>query len=123
MANLRSDAALKHGARSEEGIRELTRTLEAELGRVYPGESDVWLKLQARRLAKITKLGAYLESRPSEVLNQRTGKLNPAAAEEEALTRALLADFERAQQRKREPGAGLAALRQIGAEMGDSGGS
>jgi hypothetical protein len=121
LANLRGDAATKHGARSEAVISESSSVYFTELQRSYPVESEHWLRLQSRRLAKIARLGAYLEGRPSEVLNQRTGKLNPAMAEEEALTRALLADFERADQRKRDahakPAAGLELLRQRGAQI------
>lgn len=79
----------------------------------------------ARRLAKLGRLSAYLEGLPSEVVNRRSGRLNPAAEAEEALTRAVLADFERAEQRKRDaggkPAAGLAQLREIGAAMGSGG--
>jgi hypothetical protein len=104
LANLRSDGALKYGTRSEAAIQELSSAHLAELQRTYPGESDFWHKAQARRAAKIVRLGAYLEGRPSEVLNQRTGKINPAVELEESLTRAFLADLERAEARRRDNG-------------------
>lgn len=121
LANLKSSSALKHGARSEALIRESSTAILAELEKTYPNESSTWLALQSRRLAKIGRLAAYLEGRPSEVLNQKTGKLNPAQEQEESLTRAVLADFERADQRKRDadgkPAAGLDALRARGAQI------
>jgi hypothetical protein len=121
LRNLKPSSALKHGARSEALIQESARAILAELEKTYPSESPTWLALQSRRLAKIGRLTAYLESRPSEVLNQKTGRLNPAGEQEEALTRAVLADFERAGQRKREaggkPAAGLEALRAKGAQI------
>ena len=122
-ANLRSDAARKHGARSEPVVRDLASVLLVELQRTYPGESEVWLALQSRRLAKVRLLGEYLEGRPSMILNQRHGRVNPAAEQEESLSRALLADLEKADARKRGAGAngggaaGLEALRQRGAAM------
>ncbi len=121
LANLKPENSTKHGARSESLIRVESSEYVAELQRSYPAESEVWVRLQARRMAKVARLSAYLEGRPSEVLNQRQGKLNPAMAEEESLTRALLADLERAEQRKKggggTPGAGLEALRAKGAQI------
>lgn len=121
LANLRPENSTKHGARSEALIRADSSEYVAELQRSYPAESEVWVRLQARRMAKIARLSAYLEGRPSEVLNQRHGKLNPAMGEEESLTRALLADLEKAEARKRDaggkPAAGLAALRAKGAQI------
>lgn len=121
LANLKASNSTKHGARSEALIQESSTAIYAELERTYPSESPTWLRLQSRRLAKLQRLAAYLESRPSEVLNQKTGKLNPAQEQEEALTRAVLADFERADQRKKDaggkPAAGLEALRAKGAQI------
>ena len=121
LANLKPSNSTKHGARSEVLIRESSREILAELEKLYPSESAHWLSLQSRRLAKIGRLAAYLEGRPSEVLNQKTGKLNPAQEQEEVLTRAVLADFERADVRKRDAGGkpadGLAALRAKGAQI------
>lgn len=118
---VRADAALKHGARSEAIVLADSSMYVAELQRTYPGESEVWVRLQARRMAKIARLSAYLEGRPSEVLNQRHGKLNPAMAEEERLTQALLADLGRADQRRAAAGAngvgGLERLRRQGAAI------
>jgi hypothetical protein len=115
--------ALKHGTRSEPVVQDLSSEFLPELQREFPGESDYWRRVQARRMAKIQLLGEYLGRRPSLVLNLRTGKLNPAAAEEESLSRALLADLERAQQRRREahgkPAHGLEQLRQRGAQIID----
>jgi hypothetical protein len=121
--NLRPDAAVKHGARSEAIVQELSSGYQRELRERFPAESDYWVTLQARRMAKIKLIGEYLEKRPSIVLNLRTGKLNPAAAEEESLSKALLADLERADARRRDaggsPAAGLEALRQRGAQIID----
>jgi hypothetical protein len=121
LANLKAENSTKHGARSEVLIRAESSEYVAELRRSYPAEGEVWVRLQARRMAKLARLAVYLEGRPSEVLNLRQGKLNPAMAEEESLTRALLADLERAEQRKKDaggkPAAGLEALRAKGAQI------
>ncbi len=121
LANLKPSSALKHGARSEALIQAHSRAILAELEKSYPNESPMWLRLQSRRLAKIARLVAYLEGRPTEVLNQKSGKLNPAMEHEESLTKALLADFERAEQRRKDagarPAAGLDALRAKGAQI------
>jgi len=122
--NLRPDAALKHGTRSDAIVGELTSGYERELEETFPGEPAVWRRIQATRMAKIALLSDYLARRPSLVLNLRTGKLNPAAAEQESLSRALLADLEKAEGRKggraaRNGAAGLAALRERGAAITD----
>jgi hypothetical protein len=126
LANLlpAGEAHLQHGARSEPIVRELSIGFLAELEREFPDETDYWRKLQARRLAKIEARTRYLEGRPSEVMNQKIGRVNPATVEEENLTKAALADFDRAEQRKRDREAGgrggLAALRQHGEQIGDA---
>lgn len=127
IANLHPGAALKHGGRSEAVVQELSSAYLAELQREYPGEPEHWQRLQSRRMAKIEARARYLEGRPSEVLNLRTGKTNPAADQEESLTKALLADLDRAEQRKRgagtNGGGALEQLRQRGAQIiSDQGG-
>jgi hypothetical protein len=115
-ANLRRGNST-HRANSEIAIRPLSTVYLAELQKDYPSESERVLKLQARRLAKITLRAEYLDGRPSEILNKRTGKINPAAMDEEALTKAFLAEHDRMEQRKREaPGGQGQTLADIEAE-------
>src|ERR1700730_13958476 len=49
----------------------------------------------------------------AEVMNQKIGRVNPAVLEEESLTKAFLADCERAEQRKKDAAARGGALQQL----------
>jgi hypothetical protein len=86
-ANLR---AVTHGAGSEVILRPLCEAYLAELAEEFPEASERVLKLQARRLAKLDRLGTYLEKH-GEIRHQRRGEVFPASSLEETITAAFLA--------------------------------
>jgi hypothetical protein len=102
LANLKSTNAVKHGANSEALVRPMAERYSVELREQFPDEGDWWIKLMGRRLAKIERRAVYCEGRRE--VHQRRGTVIPAAKDEEDLTRAFLADLDRAEQRKREAG-------------------
>lgn len=120
MANLRPDAALKHGGRADALTRGRADELFAELSGEFPNASERVLRLQARRLSKLEGLGRFLEER-GELRNRRLGEAFPAAAMEEQVTAAFLATQAKLEAQQREaadkPAAGLEALRAHGARI------
>ena len=121
LANLKR-GNVTHGANSEALVRPLADAYSAELQAQYPSEPEWWHKLNGRRLAKIERRAVYCEGRRE--IHQRRGTIIPAAMDEEALTKAFLADIDRAEQRKRENGNGKSpqTLAEIEAELaGDNG--
>jgi hypothetical protein len=93
--------AMQHGAASEALIRPLAETYLAELQREFPAASERVLKLQARRLAKLDRLGSYLEAH-GEIRHQRRGEVFPASQLEESITAAFLATQARLEAQQRE---------------------
>jgi hypothetical protein len=121
LANLRGSAAVTHGGNSEELIRPLAERYSAELQTQYPHEPEWWHKLNGRRLAKIERRAVYCEGRRE--IHQRRGTVIAAAVDEEALTKAFLADVDRAEQRNRDRGSkGGSSLAAIEAEFAEDGG-
>jgi hypothetical protein len=88
IANLKR-GQLAHGANSEALIRPLAEEYLAELAGEFPNASERVLRLQARRLAKLDRLGSYLEGK-GEIRHHRRGEVFPASALEESITSAFL---------------------------------
>lgn len=105
LANLRPDAALKHGARSEVAIRGRADELFAELSGLFPSASETTLRLQARRLSKLESISRFLEER-GEIRNRRLGEPFPVSAMEESLTAAFLSTQGKLEAAEREAGRG-----------------
>jgi hypothetical protein len=101
LANLKASAPTTHGAHSEALIRPLAEAYLAELAEEFPAASERVLKVQARRLAKLDRLGVYLDAK-GEIRHQRRGEVYPASALEEKVSAAFLAEHVRLEQLQRE---------------------
>jgi hypothetical protein len=124
-ANLTRDAALKHGGRAETLLQPRADELLTELQQEFPAASERTLRLQARRLAKLERLGAFLEAK-GELRNKRSGEIFPASQMEESLTAAFLATQAKLEAQAASArgvngngAGGLEALRQRGAAIAD----
>lgn len=93
VANLRRGNPT-HGASSEAIIRPLAEAYLAELVKEFPKASERVLKVQARRLAKLERLGVYLDGK-GEIRHKRRGEVFPASAHEERISAAYLAEHAR----------------------------
>ena len=112
LANLRPENSTKHSGRSEVLIQPLAERYFAELLGEFPSASERVLRLQARRLAKLERIGAFLEQK-GEISHQRRGEVFPAALIEESTTSAFLATQAKLEAQAREArksGAAPAAL-------------
>lgn len=109
---------LTHGASTEALIRPLAEAYLAELVGEFPSASERVLRVQARRLAKLDRLGVYLDGR-GEIRHRRRGEVFPASALEEQVSAAYLAEHRRLEAVERDAGAGRPGdpLARIAAEL------
>jgi hypothetical protein len=103
LANLKqnSERSATHGAYSEELTRATAEQYLAELTEEFPTASERILRVQARRLAKMDRLGTYLEGR-GEIRHARRGEVYPASALEEKISAAYLTEHARLEAQQRE---------------------
>ena len=78
LANLRSSAAVTHGAHSGELIRQATAEHVANLSRTLPSATGEEIAVQASRMAMIERLVAYVEAR-GLIADARKGTVHHAA--------------------------------------------
>jgi hypothetical protein len=90
LANLRQNAATKHGAFSEVAIRPARERYAVELAEAFPSASAAEVAIQAQRLAQLEQLGAYLDER-GVIRHKRRGDVFPAAT----LANQIASSFER----------------------------
>lgn len=103
LANLKR-GQLTHGASTEALIRPLAEGYLDELAGEFPSASERVLRVQARRLAKLDRLGVYLDGK-GEIRHKRRGEVFPASALEEQISAAYLAEHRRLEAREHEAGA------------------
>jgi hypothetical protein len=124
LRNLRSTAATKHGAQSEQVTREGRERILAELRQTFPHASERLLVIQAQRLSQLEQLTAYLD-RKGPILHERYGRVREAAQMCERIAASAekthLALEAQAREANGKPG-GLEALRAIGQQIGVDGG-
>lgn len=99
-----------HGAHSESLIRASAEAYLAELVEEFPAASERILRVQARRLAKMDRLGSYLEAH-GEIRHQRRGEVYPASALEEKISAAYLAEHARLEAQQHAATDPVAAVR------------
>jgi hypothetical protein len=117
LANLKDTAAVTHGGNSEALIRPLAEMYLAELAEEFPSASERVLKVQARRLAKLERLGVYLDAK-GEIRHHRRGEVYPASALEEKISAAYLAEHVRLELQQRAAATnGVEPLAQVVAEI------
>lgn len=117
LANLRSSAAVTHGAHSGALIREAAGEHLANLKQQLPNASEEELWVQASRMAQIQRLSAFVEAK-GLIRDQRKGTVFAAAN----LLATLSTQFERQHQllldRERSAGANRStSLEAIAAEL------
>ena len=78
LRNLRSDAATKHGAQSEEATREGRERFLAELQETFPHAAEQLLAIQAQRLSQLEQLTRFLDAK-GPILHWRYGRVREAA--------------------------------------------
>jgi hypothetical protein len=78
VSNLRRDAAVKHGARSEAAIREGRERFLAELQETFPHAAEQLLAIQAQRLSQLEQLTNFLDQK-GPILHWRYGRVREAA--------------------------------------------
>jgi hypothetical protein len=104
LANLRQNAAVKHGATSEAKVRPLREQYLAELRQEFPNASERRLLIQAHRLGQLELLGIFADER-GVIRHRRRGDVFPAAALAERIATSYLAEHDRLEQQEREAGA------------------
>ena len=101
LANLRQNAAVTHGARSEELIRPLRERYFAELTEELPHAKPREVLLLANRLAKMELYEAFIDER-GVIRHRRRGDVFPAAVESERLAVAFEKQYALLLERERQ---------------------
>jgi hypothetical protein len=118
-ANLRPDAATKHGAHSPAQVAPIRERHLAALRERFPAADVTILGLQASRLAVLEMVGVWLDGR-GILRNRRTGTVWPAADYWAKTASAFERQHERLEAQAREasdvPGQALAAALADGGE-------
>jgi hypothetical protein len=79
LANLRTNAAVTHGAMSEPATRDARERYLTELLEAFPGATRVELEIQAARWAQLSQLSAFIDERGT-IRHARRGDTFPAVA-------------------------------------------